>query len=118
MKITDFVKDKINTVVFTRYRAGHLYYKVERSGTREIYEFPVPVEDLQQATVHASMRAIELMRYIRQAINDGTLVHIGTLPEPWKCDRCEAEQTQNHPFILNGRQLCPRCSAEEIRAAR
>ena len=48
-------------VRFVRYRQNHLYYVTECG-----FEFPVPIEDLGDATVHAEEKALFLMRYIRK----------------------------------------------------
>lgn len=66
------VKD--NTVKFEFYRAGHLYYNIEHNG--ETYQFPVPVEDVGDATFNKTDKAILFMRYIRKAIEQRSLVKI------------------------------------------
>lgn len=49
------------TVKFVKYRHNHVYYVTECG-----FEFPVPTEDLGDATVNATEKAIFLMRYIRK----------------------------------------------------
>ena len=72
MNIKDIVKD--NFVIFNRFRCGVLYYKVEiKEGA---FEFPVPVEDLGNATVHRVEKAMTLMRYIRKSLNENTFQKI------------------------------------------
>jgi len=72
MKITDYVY-KGNTAEFSHFRAGYLYYTVSpKEGPLRL--FPVPVEDLAGATVTRVEKAMTMMRYIRKAIEDGTLI--------------------------------------------
>lgn len=73
MKITDFVFDR-NSCQFNYYRKNILYYTVAQKTTLETYMFPIPLEDLGDATINASEKSIFLMRYIRKAIDDKTLV--------------------------------------------
>ena len=70
MKIKDIVKN--NTAYFLFYRAQHVYYGITVGGEKLM--FPVPLEDVQDATLNAEERAITLMRYIRKAIEDRTFV--------------------------------------------
>jgi hypothetical protein len=90
--IKELVKD--NIVIFDSYRAGIFYYNVmtnERDvpvisvGSEEveewnteydIYQFPVPVEDIGNATLLSEDKAITYMRWIRKAMNDGTLIKL------------------------------------------
>jgi hypothetical protein len=48
------------TVHFQFYRAGDLWYKLDD------FEFPVPVSDLNNATLNAEEKAIMLMRWMRK----------------------------------------------------
>lgn len=57
---------------FLRYRHQHLYFVVEYRN--EGYSFPVPLVDVQDASVHSVEKAITLMRYIRKAIDAGTFI--------------------------------------------
>ena len=59
MTLLELVKDK--TVSFQFYRAGNLWYK-----TTDGYEFPVPIDDVGQATMLSTDKAILFMRYIRR----------------------------------------------------
>lgn len=69
MNIKDLIKD--NTVAFHHYRNGNMFYWLY---TREdIYEFPVPLEDIGNATLEANDKAITFMRYIRKAIEGNTI---------------------------------------------
>jgi len=72
MNIKDIVKD--NKVNFLKYRHQIAYYKVSYEGTE--YMFPVPLDDVGDATLNATEKAITYMRYIRKAINDGTFVPV------------------------------------------
>ena len=70
INIKDLIKD--NTAEFNRYRQQHMYYEIAYLGS--LYTFPVPLEDVQDATLNHSEKAITMMRYIRMAINNGTFV--------------------------------------------
>lgn len=72
LTVSQFVKGN-NNVTFHHYRQKILYYLV-RNDTNKIFSFPVPIEDLEGATVHASEKALTMMRYIRKAIAEGTLI--------------------------------------------
>ena len=71
--IKELIKDK--KVHFTFYRAGYLYYE-----TDDGFEFPVPIEDVGDATFLAEDKAILFMRYIRKHVDtlleqqNGTIV--------------------------------------------
>jgi len=69
-KIKDLIKD--NEVFFEYIRKGYLYYTI--SNTDHTYIFPVPIDDIGDATFHHKEKAIMLMRYIRQAQEDGSFV--------------------------------------------
>lgn len=66
MKILDIVKD--NKVNFDFLRAGIAYYKVNVDGID--YRFPVPLDDVGDASLLSEDKAIIFMRYIRMAIKD------------------------------------------------
>ena len=72
MNIKDLVKN--NIVDFFRYRAGVFYYTIVYPTTMETYVFPVPLDDIGDATMFRSDKAILFMRWIRKAIADGTLI--------------------------------------------
>lgn len=57
--ITEIVKDN-KQVYFVKYRQNYLYYKTECG-----FEFPVPLEDIGDATVNNTEKALLMMRYIR-----------------------------------------------------
>jgi hypothetical protein len=89
ISIKDLVKN--NHVNFKFYRAGNFYYEVkyhtgeyrtigfmggvemdvEKTHT---YQFPVPIEDIGNATLLDYDKAITFMRWIRKAKEEGTLV--------------------------------------------
>jgi len=75
MNIKDIVKD--NTVRFVRYRQGIVYYGVDVPADGA-YVFPVPLEDIGDATLELEDRAIMFMRYIRRAISDGSFVPLAS----------------------------------------
>ncbi|MCE7996586.1 MAG: hypothetical protein HEP71_31745 [Roseivirga sp.] len=72
MTLKQIVKD--NQVSFSHYRAGHLYYNVPVD--QDQYSFPVPVEDIGDATFLSSDKAIIMMRYIRKALELGTFIKV------------------------------------------
>ena len=74
MNITSFVKN--NTVSFSRLRHGVVYYNVKNTETQDMYQFPVPLEDIGDATLEATDKAMMFMRYIRKAMEDNTFVKI------------------------------------------
>ena len=69
MKIVDIIRN--NTVTFLRYRKGFLYYAVPYEG--DCYEFPVPIADTGDADFLNHDKAMLFMRYIRKAMDEGTL---------------------------------------------
>jgi len=71
MNIKDIVKN--NTVRFVRYRKGVAYYGVSVP-FEGAYVFPVPVEDVGNATLELEDKAILFMRYIKRAMLDGSFV--------------------------------------------
>lgn len=79
--VKDLVKDN-KYAEFARYFDGSLWYRiylVVDRGTHsqsEIYEFPVPVSDIGNATFNVTEKAILLMRYIRKSMEDLTLLQI------------------------------------------
>jgi hypothetical protein len=72
MDIKEIVKD--NEVRFARYRQGYAYYSVRVPSEDTSYTFPVPLSDIGDATLLATDKAMVFMRYIRQALQDGTFV--------------------------------------------
>lgn len=72
MTLKQIVKN--NQVHFSHYRAGHLYYNVPVE--QDQYSFPVPVEDIGDATFLNNDKAIIMMRYIRKAMALGTFVKV------------------------------------------
>ncbi len=72
MNIKDVVKD--NTIHFLKYRQGHIYYSIK---VQEVnYSFPVPLDDIGDATFDRNDKAIRFMRWIRKALEDGTFVKL------------------------------------------
>ena len=70
MNIKQIVKN--NVVRFHRLRQGIAYYVVTVDD-RDM-QFPVPLNDIGDATLEAEDKAIVFMRYIRIAMADGTFV--------------------------------------------
>ena len=60
------------TAQFAYYRQKHLYYSIELDDGN--YVFPIPIEDLMEASVNREERAITLMRYVRKALDEGSFV--------------------------------------------
>jgi hypothetical protein len=78
MNIKDLVS-KEHVVSFDSFRAGFFYYNAYNSNKTpdgEVYQFTVPIEDIGGATLLATDKAITFMRWIRKAINEGTLIKI------------------------------------------
>jgi hypothetical protein len=69
--IKDFQGNQ-NQVHFQFYRQGHFYYAVQEVYSSEMYEFPVPIDDIGTATLNRTDKAITFMRWIRKAIEGGT----------------------------------------------
>lgn len=70
-----------NTVRFVKYRQGLAYYAVRTALQDGEYLFPVPLADVGDATLLAEDKAILFMRYIRQAMENGSFVQHGALAE-------------------------------------
>ena len=73
--IKDIVKD--NKVHFVFYRQQHMYYEICCCPDGQKYTFPVPLEDVMDASLFAQEKAITYMRYIRKALEAGTFVVSG-----------------------------------------
>lgn len=71
MNIVDIVRD--NTVRFVRYRQGIAYYGVNVP-TEGYFMFPVPLDDIGDATLELEDKAILFMRYIKRAMGEGSFV--------------------------------------------
>lgn len=74
MNIATLIKN--NTVRFNRYRAGQFYNRIVNPETSHDMEFPVPLEDIGDATLPDVDKAIMFMRYIRKAIADNTFSEV------------------------------------------
>lgn len=68
--LKELVKDK--RVHFSHYRKGFMYYLVDHDG--QTFQFPVPLDDVGDATLLKEDKAMLFMRYIRKAINNQQLV--------------------------------------------
>jgi hypothetical protein len=75
MDIKNFVKNN-NRVHFQYYRQQHFYYRVRDTESGIAYVFPVPYEEIGDATLADEDKAMLFMRYIRKAIADKTLVEL------------------------------------------
>ena len=72
LDIKTIVKD--NKAMFWYYRQQHCYYVIYVENVP--YVFPIPLDDIADATLNAEEKAIHLMRYIRQALEDKTFVRL------------------------------------------
>lgn len=72
LKIEDIENGETHFSHFSFLRGGIAYYMVTINDTT--YTYPVSLEDLRGTMVFPTMKAITLMRYIRKALADGTLV--------------------------------------------
>lgn len=72
INIKDIVKD--NTARFSYWRSNVMYYTLPYDG--KPYKFPIYLdpEDIGTASLLSEYKAITLMRYIREAIEEGTFV--------------------------------------------
>lgn len=71
MNITQLIKD--NHVSFVEYRKGFFYYRIKEPSDN-YHIFPVPLDDIGDATLKFTDKAIYFMRYIRKAIEEGTFI--------------------------------------------
>ena len=75
LKIVDIVKD--NKAIFSFYRSGKMYYTIVDSTGKALWEFPIDItdtNDIGNATLVNEFKAITLMRYVRKAIDNETLI--------------------------------------------
>lgn len=72
MSLKEIIKG--NTVYFHYLRANVAFYKVIYN--EEWYMFPVPLEDLGDATLLSEDKAMMFMRYIRKALEQSLFVKI------------------------------------------
>lgn len=70
MEIKELVKDK-KEAIFECYRNETLYYSVTTDEGK--YQFPIPIEDMKGTTINREEKALQLMRWIRKADENGTL---------------------------------------------
>jgi hypothetical protein len=61
ISVTDHVR---GTSTFTFYKAGNLWYRTDTG-----LEFPVPIDDLDSASVEAEIKSMTLMRWVRKHVN-------------------------------------------------
>lgn len=61
---------------FVCYSNSCFYYSIEgydRQGNKFLYEFPIPIDELQGVSIYKEEKPANLMRWIRKSINDKTL---------------------------------------------
>lgn len=71
--LKDLVK---GNVYFVEYRKGNLWYEAGRHTADKPFAFPVPIEDVGDATFLACDKALLFVRYIRkhlEIINSGSV---------------------------------------------
>lgn len=69
MELKELVKDK-RMAIFECYRNETLYYSLTtEDGT---YQFPIPIEDMKGTTINREEKALHLMRWIRQSLENDT----------------------------------------------
>ena len=61
-------------VEFSHYRAEHMYYHIQYDGVT--YEFTVPLEEVGNATIGRTEKAMPFMRWIRKALEENTLIKL------------------------------------------
>lgn len=85
--VKELVKD--NTVKFSHYRAENFYYNLTWFRNEDarsspvileddlaIYQFPVDIDEIGNATMLDQDKAITFMRWIRKAHENGTLIKL------------------------------------------
>jgi len=80
MEVSEFVYAG-NDCIFRRYRNGNFFYEVERKNTGDIYEFPIPIEDITGVTLLDKEKSVHLMRWIRGSITNKTMIKISSAEE-------------------------------------
>lgn len=68
--VSEIVKG--NKAVFSYYKSSIMYYSVQVDDIK--YTFPVYLEDIKDTELRREEKAIMLMRYVRKAIQDQTLI--------------------------------------------
>lgn len=90
LKVKYFCK-KDKWAEFSFYRQGYLYYEIDAwipksdevywNGQIQTFAFPVEIQDLDGATVNRLEKSVTMMRFIRKAIEDGTMVRTYPVPD-------------------------------------
>ena len=76
--IKQFVKDK-NMATLHSISGEGLHYRVVQGGA--VWQFSIPLSEISGGVFREKMKAIELMRWIRKAIDADELMGVGTVPE-------------------------------------
>ena len=58
---------------FLRYQHGVAYYGLSIPYCETLFSFPVPLHDIEDGVLQAEDKIVNFMKYIRKAIQDGTL---------------------------------------------
>ncbi len=85
MNIKELIKNN-STVHFSYFRNGIFYYEIGGSiipsnedeflGYSDKYQFMVPLDDINGATINSVEKSIYFLRWIKRAIKDNTLVKV------------------------------------------
>lgn len=70
---------KIGQVEISHYRKGNLYYTLimgKDGHVNRFYQFPIPISDTGDATFMKRDKASMFFRYIKKAIEDGSLKEV------------------------------------------
>lgn len=76
LKVTNFIKkDSPSEANFEYLRNNVAYYSTPNIDDGYcLYIFPIPIEDLGNASLNAQEKPMMLMRYIRKAIDEKTII--------------------------------------------
>lgn len=80
--VTELVNNQ-SLAQFSHYRQGNFYYNVETIifdyegiGITQTYQFSIPDDDIGNGTLERTEKAITLMRWIRIALKENTLIKL------------------------------------------
>lgn len=75
IKVTDFVTEG-NFAVFNSFRANIFYYSIPHKTSLKLYQFQIPLEDIEGATISYREKAITMMKWIRKSIENKTFIKL------------------------------------------
>jgi hypothetical protein len=75
--VAEIVKNG-GTATFNYLRQGIAYYNIVVHEKDKFfrYTFPVPLDDIGNATLSLYEKPLMMMRYVRKALEDGTLIEV------------------------------------------